>query len=641
MDPTRSEVPGAPSRPWAVIDNQKELRIKLAPPFFISSHPEALDAMAVAARRGPIDPDYASAILNSIYHELGPSDAFMKDFDKFGEAAIRMLPGQLLRYFREEKTPLLDQPGLSLKALQFRKEEIGRVTERFRDIITRVDPFFAMARAAVEPVKAYGDEIVSDISEKKEPDFPPERLTGGQKLDRYLQEKILDTTRSQSYRLVDSVKNIKGALAQPTASFFTRPSLELSISKEQMQQTGSTFIRQETRADSEVLADVLYVYRTALAYIATGGSNSFPVLDHWRELSRGKKTEGGYELVKTGGFAEAFKGVLAHHQADAEKASLLIRQALSPVLARIIEERAQFPGETFPLHPQRIIWFDRNKRTSVDLVTAVREELERQRRATPSGELGQAQHQAKIKQGEVLLDVLEDCRRLFGEVTPEQMEAMYPLLTAGPAGLEAERNITALALSQAASGTDGILGNIDRAFNTTIDFPLPEGADEALKELAQTLGKEIGFEYLSLGEERKMKVSGKEMYRLLQDKGVPDGLKRKVASFCLRKFVGYPPDLAKTPDILGPISETRRREIIDFRNRLQQDPFVDITSDEAFDPKEAKKIVKLRLRTVHPDVNTESELKRQATFLYNEVMNYMDDLEREKREGIWATLTDI
>lgn len=240
----------------------------------------------------------------------------------------------------------------------------------------------------------------------------------------------------------------------------------------------------------------------------------------------------------------------------------------------------------------------------------------------------------------MLLEILGNCQKLFGDIKPEEMAAMFPLL--GDGLLVADNQTTALALSQASQSSSAIANNIDNAFKAKVEFPLPKGADSLLQDLAKTLGKEIGVEYTSMGTEKKVQIPGTELYRFLQDKKTPDGLKRKIASFILRKFVGYPPDLNKTPDILGQLDAGRRQELIDFRTKIPaDDPYFDITSDTNFKPEEAKKIIRLRLKLVHPDVNEDSETKRQATFLYNETIAYMDGLEKEKRQGIWATMKDI
>ncbi|KKU82468.1 MAG: hypothetical protein UY10_C0032G0004 [Microgenomates group bacterium GW2011_GWA2_47_8] len=631
-------------RSWGVINNAQELRFRLHPEFFISSRPEGLEGLAIAARMADRDPQYAQEILRSLYHEYGPSDDFMNDFKKFQALSYGALPSALQNYFSEHNTPLLERPGLLIKALDTLKRESAAVVRRFDRIVFRADPFCAMARAAVAPVD-YGDsvEIDSDITYDDRDRWTPDSIPEGKGLNEWIEGEMLRETKGSQFKLTDSARRIRETVTKGDVSLFTRPSLELVMSKERMREEVYGNLRQETKADSEILADVLDVYRTALTYIATGGSNSYPMLDHWRELRKtGKKDyrDGYQQLGKSPAFDSVFAGVLKHHQGDAEKASILVARALSPIMARMIEEKAQFINETFPLHPGKIIWFDDNKKKIVSLPERLREELEKQRKVSFTGELEQAQHKQVIEQGEILLDILGDCQKLFGDVKPEAMAAMYPLLTDG--SLTADRQTTSLALSQAAQSSDAIAGNLDRTFAAKVEFSVPEGADDLLQELARTLGKEIGFEYTSLGIEKKVKIPGVEMYRLLQDKSTPDILKRKIASFAFRKFVGYPPDLNKNPDILGELDATRRQELIEYRSRIPaSDPFFDIIADKDFRPAEAKKITRLRLKLVHPDVNKDSETKREATFLYNEIMAYMDVLEQERGQGIWASMKDI
>ncbi len=637
---------GATGRNWDVINNDQELRFKFHPEFFISSKPDAIAGLAIAARKAPSDPPYARQILEAIYNEFGPSEEFRKELGKFEKVSKDAIGPAASKYFKEHNTPFLEQGGILKKAKENIQKENVRVYSRFKRIIMRVDPYFALAGAAVEPVtEAYSVEMRSVVDENGIDRWTPDSIPRGKDLDSFIREKIIKHTAGSQFELEERSRNIKRAVESGSSQLFTRPNLELSISKERIKEDLYAHLHQDTTSDSEVLADVLEAYRTALTYIASEGRNSYEVVDHWREVRKtGKPADfAGDEndkLEKTVSFDRAFRKVVERHRADAGKASIVVRQALGPIMARMIEEKAQFIGETFPLHPGKVIFYDEGKRKLVSLPQRLREEVERQKKVQTSGELQQAQQRQVIMRGEILLQIVEDCRKLFAEVTPEKMEAMYPLLTAG--AVTSERNETALALSQAAQSSGDIANNLDKIFAAKVEFSVPEGADALLQELAKTLGIEISFEYTSLGTKKKVKIPGVEMYRLLQDKSTPDILKRKIASFVLRKFVGYPPDLNKTPDILGGLSLSRRQELIDFRNRIPpSDPFFDLTTDKDFRPEEARKIIKLRLKGVHPDVNEDSQTKREATFLYNEMNAYMDVLGQEQGKGIWESMRDI
>jgi hypothetical protein len=348
-------------RDFDVVNNAKELRFSLYPNFFMSSRPNALSGLAIAARKAPSDPQYAMQILEAIYNEFGPSDEFMRELRRFEVESLKAIPAAAATYFAKEKIPLFRQPGILARGIQHIQKENQNVYKRFKGIIKRVDPFFALAGAAVDPVsKAYGVEMRSDISEDDTDRVTPNSIPKGKDLSTFIREEIIRDTGGTQFELEDRSRNIEKAVESGSAQLFTRPNLELSISKERIREDLEAHLHQETTSDSEVLADVLEAYRTALTYIATEGRNSYPALDHWKEVKKTGKPadfdgEHREKLEKNDYFDSVLKKVVERYRVDADEASILVRRALGPIMARVIEEKAQFIGETFPLHPGKVI----------------------------------------------------------------------------------------------------------------------------------------------------------------------------------------------------------------------------------------------------------------------------------------------
>ena len=525
------------------------------------------------------------------------------------------------------------------------KDTLARVTAR----VSEADPYFTMADAVVRPVALDEDGVLStflyaDGTDKLTPTELP--VHEANRLDEAILAMIIqDTEISSTMWSIDGIVRRIGKVIGRTeeARIFTRPRATVSIAKWAIRDSGGSMVHIDTSSDSEILFDVMSLYRAALAYVATEGRSSYPNLSHWQHMKVGRALRGSEKvsLVKEQAFDAELQNVVAQHKSDAHVASALIRQTLGPVVGRIIEERAQFPEDTsFPLTPRAILLRDATGRP-VSLDKAVKQvaEIHRTRLTRKfSSELERAQHEAVVSLGDKIATSLALCAGLFGKVSVEQMAGMYPLLASGLSKFRSEH---ALSLSQAASQTDAILGQVERVMSGNVDIHLDAESTEYLRELSQALEGSFTISFSQVGDTKQAKINGDELYRILQDAKAPFDLRRRVASFLLRKFVGYPPDLDRTPDILGKISSERKEEFQDFRGRLPTEPFTDIVSDPSFSPTEAKRMVRVRLKSVHPDVQRGSTVAGEATLLFNDLMAYLNELERERGEGLAATLKDI
>lgn len=636
----------------SVRETETDITLTVPPEFFISAHPLALDGLTAASRAAAAQPERAKAILSAVYEKWGPGDALEKAL----EPKVRglALSSDSLSHAVDFA---MDTGGrkFGLKAIvgafvkRQRQEEVKHTLARVTERVDKADPYFAMADAVVRPVAIDEDEALSafvyaDGRDQLTPDTLPREQAV--MIVAVLQQMVIEQTQSSSVGwFIDRITQRIGKLIRKEgeARIFTRPRATVSIHKQSVRDSGGSSVDITTSSDSEILFGVMGLYRAALAYVVTEGRSSYPQLSHWQHLTIGRASRGAeaVPLVKGPGFAGELKNVVAQHEADARLASGLIRQTLGPVVAHIIEERSQFPDDTaFPLNPRSILLRDASGR-ALSLDRAVEHVLANRRARVSAGRLSDleyAQHQTAVAVGEKIGASLALCAGLFGKVSVEQMVEMFPLL---PSGLAEFRDEHALALSQAAVQKGAILGHVERVTSGKVDIDLDAGSETYLKGLVQALGGEFTISFTQIGEMRQAKIPGDELYRILQDAKAPFDLRKRVASFLLRKFVGYPPDFSKTPDILGKISMERRGELQEFRGRLPNEPFTDIVSDPSFSPAEAKKMVRVRIKSIHPDVQRDNLVAGEATLLFNDLMEFLDELERERGEGLAATLTDI